>query len=141
MTLLLLSALLATAAGVFVIGPILARRTALLADAAPGALLVIPTVPCFDERVDWLGGPSSDRNDRDRLRAVNAVIDDYREVNPVRLAGMPMDEWFCPGGEARPTIDGVELRHDGIHVGTPEAQAIVWGRFLVPALQALVPTP
>jgi hypothetical protein len=38
-TLMLLAAALAGAAALYVIGPILARRTALVADAAPGAVL------------------------------------------------------------------------------------------------------
>jgi hypothetical protein len=38
-TLLLAAVVLATLAGLFVVGPIAARRTAVLADAAPGALL------------------------------------------------------------------------------------------------------
>lgn len=39
LTLLLLSTLLALAAAAWVVGPLVARRTALLADAAPGAVL------------------------------------------------------------------------------------------------------
>jgi hypothetical protein len=39
MTLVLLSALLATVVGVLVVRPVVARRTAILADAAPGSLL------------------------------------------------------------------------------------------------------
>ena len=39
MTLLLLSAVLATLVGLLIVRPILSRRTAILADAAPGALL------------------------------------------------------------------------------------------------------
>ena len=62
MTLLLLSALVATAAGLFVIGPILARRTAILADAAPGSLLDAEAkrratlAALKDLEYDYLGG-------------------------------------------------------------------------------------
>lgn len=62
MTLLLLAALLATAAGLGVIGPILARRTAVLADAAPGSLLDAEArrraalAALKDLEYDYLGG-------------------------------------------------------------------------------------
>ncbi|MFL5537512.1 MAG: hypothetical protein ACJ8J0_00880 [Longimicrobiaceae bacterium] len=62
MTLLLLAALLATAMGLLVIGPILARRTAVLADAAPGSLLDAEArrraalAALKDLEYDYLGG-------------------------------------------------------------------------------------
>jgi hypothetical protein len=76
MTLLLLSALLASLAGLVVIAPVLARRTAAIADAAPGALLDAEArrratlAALKDLEYDFLGG-KLDRADylaqRDRL--------------------------------------------------------------------------
>jgi hypothetical protein len=76
MTLLLLSALLATLAAAFVVRPIIARRTAVLADAAPGSLLDAEArrrstlAALKDLEYDYLGG-KLDRADylaqRDRL--------------------------------------------------------------------------
>ncbi|HEX9940121.1 MAG TPA: zinc ribbon domain-containing protein [Longimicrobium sp.] len=76
MTLLLLSALMATFAGVYVIRPIIARRRALVVDTAPGALLDAEArrrstlAALKDLEYDFLGG-KLDRADylaqRDRL--------------------------------------------------------------------------
>ena len=76
MTLLLLSAVMATLAGVYVIRPIIARRRALVVDAAPGALLDAEArrrstlAALKDLEYDFLGG-KLDRADylaqRDRL--------------------------------------------------------------------------
>ena len=76
MTLLLVAALLASAAGLLVIGPILARRTAVIADAAPGSLLDAEArrratlAALKDLEYDFLGG-TLDQADyqaqRDRL--------------------------------------------------------------------------
>jgi len=76
MTLLLLSALLATIAAAFVVRPIVARRTAVLADAAPGALLDAEArrrstlAALKDLEYDYLGGKLDQADylaQRDRL--------------------------------------------------------------------------
>ncbi|HEX2201709.1 MAG TPA: zinc ribbon domain-containing protein [Longimicrobium sp.] len=76
MTLLLFSALLAVAAGVYVVGPIVARRTAVVLDAAPGAVLDAEarrrqTLASLKElEYDFLGGKLDEadyRAQRDRL--------------------------------------------------------------------------
>jgi len=76
MTLLLLSAVLATLAAVYVVRPILARRTAVIADAAPGALLDAEakrrsTLAALKElEYDFLGGKLDQADylaQRDRL--------------------------------------------------------------------------
>lgn len=76
MTLLLFSALLAVAAGVYVIGPIVRRRTAVVLDAAPGAVLDAEarrrqTLASLKElEYDFLGGKLDEadyRAQRDRL--------------------------------------------------------------------------
>jgi hypothetical protein len=76
LTLLLLSAFLATLAASFVVRPILARRTAVIADAAPGALLDAEarrrsTLAALKElEYDYLGGKLDQADylaQRDRL--------------------------------------------------------------------------
>lgn len=104
MTLLLLSALLATVAGIFVIGPILARRTALLADAAPGALLDAEarrraTLSALkDLEYDYLGGKldAADYHaQRDRLS--------YEAVAAIRAA----EE--AQAGASGEVVDGIVI--------------------------------
>lgn len=76
MTLLLLSAVLATIAAAFVVRPIVARRTAVLADAAPGSLLDAEArrrstlAALKDLEYDYLGGKLDQADylaQRDRL--------------------------------------------------------------------------
>ena len=84
MTLLLMSAVLASIAGLFVIRPILARRTAGLADAAPGSLLDAEarrraTLSALrDLEYDYLGGKLDHadylaQRDRLSLEALDAL--------------------------------------------------------------------
>jgi peptidoglycan/LPS O-acetylase OafA/YrhL len=116
------------------------RITADLAALAPQALLALPDVPCFDERVDGLGGPTSPRNDPDRVAAVNDILRRFAAENPARVRLLPMSEWVCPGGSPVGAIDGVTLRPDGVHTADAGA-ALLWERWLGPALTALVPAP
>lgn len=76
MTLLLLSAVLATLAALFVVRPIIARRTAVIVDAAPGALLDAEArrrstlAALKDLEYDYLGGKLDQADylaQRDRL--------------------------------------------------------------------------
>ncbi|HSU17432.1 zinc ribbon domain-containing protein [Longimicrobium sp.] len=76
MTLVLLSALLATVVGVLVVRPVVARRTAILADAAPGSLLDAEArrrstlAALKDLEYDFLGGKLDQADylaQRDRL--------------------------------------------------------------------------
>ena len=76
MTLLLLSAILATLAAAFVVRPIIARRTAVIADAAPGSLLDAEArrrstlAALKDLEYDYLGGKLDQADylaQRDRL--------------------------------------------------------------------------
>lgn len=95
MTLLILAALLASAAAFFVIRPILVRRTSIVMDAAPGALLDAEAkrratlASLKDLEYDWLGGKLDEadyRAQRDKLslealeamRAAEAV---HRELS------------------------------------------------------------
>lgn len=107
MTLLLLSALLATAAGIFVIGPILARRTAILADAAPGALLDAEarrraTLSALkDLEYDYLGGKldaADYQAQRDRLS--------YEAVAAIRAAEEAQT------GASGDVVDGIVVAGD-----------------------------
>jgi hypothetical protein len=76
MSVLLLGALLATLAAVWVIGPLAARRAAVLVDAAPGALLDAEArrraalASLKELEYDFLGGkldPADYRAQRDRM--------------------------------------------------------------------------
>lgn len=104
MTLLLLSALLATVAGLFVVAPILARRTAMLADAAPGALLDAEArrratlAALKDLEYDFLGGKLDEadyRAQRDRLS--------YEAVAAIRAAEA------AQAGAGEGVVDGAVL--------------------------------
>jgi peptidoglycan/LPS O-acetylase OafA/YrhL len=121
-------------------GASLERVTGALVQWAPQAVIAITDVPCFDEREDWLGGPTSPRNDPARVGAVNEVLRSFAAANPDRIAVVPMASWVCPGGVPLAEVDGVTLRPDGVHVAD-EGAALLWERQLAPAVRALVPAP
>jgi len=105
MTLLLLSAVLATLAAAFVVRPIVARRTAVIVDAAPGSLLDAEArrrstlAALKDLEYDYLGG-KLDQTDylaqRDRLS--------YEALAAIRAAEAAQAE--AGGG----VVDGIVSR-------------------------------
>lgn len=114
MTLLLLSALLATLAAVFVIRPIAARRAAVLIDAAPGALLDAEarrrmTLASLKElEYDFLGGKLDEADyqaQRERLS--------HEALAAIRAADAAQAAAAADAGDApvAVTADPVEAAH------------------------------
>jgi len=109
----------------------LERVGADLAVAAPHAVVAVADVPCFDERDLALGGPSSPRNDPDRIAAVNAVLDRFVARHPARVVALRWSPWLCGR-------DAYE-RPDGIHLSTDAAHAI-WQGPMGDAVRAIAAT-
>lgn len=89
-------------------------------------------VPCFREKTDYLGGTGSDRNKPERVAAVNDVLLDLVRANPTTVALIDIASFACPQGRYRATVDGVELRPDGVHYSR-DSGPVVW-RWLAPAV-------
>jgi len=114
MTLLLLSAVLATLAALFVVRPIVARRTAVIVDAAPGSLLDAEArrrstlAALKDLEYDYLGGKLDQADylaQRDRMS--------YEAVAAIRAAEAAQ----AASGAA--VVDGVVVPADA----APEAHS------------------
>ncbi|HYJ80432.1 MAG TPA: zinc ribbon domain-containing protein [Longimicrobiaceae bacterium] len=93
MTLLLLSALLATLAAVFVIRPIVSRRAAVLTDAAPGALLDaearrrMALASLKELEYDFLGGKLDDADyQAQRERLSHEALEAIRAADAAQAA-------------------------------------------------------
>ena len=102
--------------------------------SAGGARVVFLRIPCF--------GPSPDharlgreRTDPARVDAVNAVLDSVVETHADIAQVLDPAAWLCPGGRYVEEIDGVRIRHDGVHFEGDGAAAF-WA-WLAPKAQAL----
>jgi hypothetical protein len=114
MTLLVLAALLASGASLWVIQPILARRAALLVDTAPGSLLDaearkrVALASLKEVEYDFLAGKLDeadyraqlDRLSAEALQAIQAA-DAAQAAHSIRIHGRP--------SPAAGTVDGAEI--------------------------------
>ncbi|HSL56321.1 MAG TPA: acyltransferase family protein [Acidimicrobiales bacterium] len=94
--------------------------------------VVALTLPCFAAGDDSGAWDLAVRNDPTRVERFNTHLRDIAAaagVEVVDLGGL-----LCPGGVPLDTLDGVELRYDGVHL-TREGAELVW-RWLLPRLDA-----
>ena len=62
----------------------------------------------------YLALPVTQGDHRERIDCLNAVY--HREVARADAELLPVHDWLCPGdGGCRYEIDGVTMRHDGVH--------------------------
>ncbi len=92
---------------------------------APEARFAVVGPPCMREADPRLGGPTSERNDPERVAWVNGVFRDYAADLGPRATFLDLGELLCPRGRFRETIDGVVVRPDGSHYGDG-TQTAVW---------------
>jgi hypothetical protein len=92
---------------------------------APNVRFAFLTVPCMRERSPWLGGAESPRNDPANLAWVNDLTAEVAAGYGDRATVVDLGPLLCPDGEVLTTVDGVQLRTDGVHFSGPSA-AIVW---------------
>jgi peptidoglycan/LPS O-acetylase OafA/YrhL len=99
--------------------------------------LVIPKVPCYGQESSATGGHdlASIRNDPERVAAVNKIIARFVADHPAGVRSVDLAGFLCPGGSYVDTIDGVQMRYDGVHFSRPGA-AKTW-RWLLPRLLRL----
>jgi hypothetical protein len=92
---------------------------------APDVRFVFLTVPCMEERKAWLGAEDSPRNDPEKLARVNALTAAVAAGYGDRATVVDLGPVLCPDGEVLTTVDGVEVRTDGVHFSAAYA-AVVW---------------
>lgn len=108
-----------------------------IADRA-GIPLVVLTTPCFTPPSTGLGADLAPLGEPRRIAWFNALMAKFAANHPTSVRTIDLGGFVCPKGRARDTIDGVQLRSDGIHF-TLEGAERVW-RWLTPRLQALIPS-
>jgi peptidoglycan/LPS O-acetylase OafA/YrhL len=107
-------------------------RTILTAD---GARLAILTTPCFSPTTRELGDfGEAARADPARVKWLNDVWRRYAADHP-DVTILDLDAHACPGGAYAATIDGVEMRTDGVHF-TRDGARLLW-KWLGPEVLAL----
>jgi peptidoglycan/LPS O-acetylase OafA/YrhL/lysophospholipase L1-like esterase len=89
-----------------------------------GTPVVLVEVPCMGSDPRRLRA-DGERQDADRVAAVNAVIDDVAATHPAVAGLVRTKDLLCDGDRGRATLDGVPLRVDGVHF-SPEGAAVLW---------------
>ena len=105
--------------------------------ASNGAMLVIPNVPCFGEESSAIAGHdlAPIRDNPERVKIVNQIIATFVTAHPTDVRSVDLAGRLCPGGSYPDTIDGVDVRYDGVHFS--EAGAAKTWRWLIPRLLRL----
>ncbi|CAN5857081.1 hypothetical protein BH24ACT3_BH24ACT3_09270 [soil metagenome] len=105
-------------------------------EASPNTRVVVVRAPCMDERDFRLGGAESERNDPERVAAVNDIMERFITRNP-EVALIDSQDFLCPGNDFRAELDGTEMRPDGLHF-TVDSAVLTWNRWLGPEVRELV---
>lgn len=89
---------------------------------AGGARLVLATAPC-NRRVEGIEGVEPPENSVERVTHLNGL---YRRASGRRADTSLVDlhELVCPDGEYLSTLQGRELRYDGVHFTTEGAELV-----------------
>jgi len=102
-----------------------------------GAKVILLTAPCFKPRDMALAPTISGQHLKVwPVEPLNGLYREFASQHP-EVSVVDLDGFICPGGEYSDlTIDGVEIRSDGVHF-TPEGAAIV-ARWLAPQIEDIV---
>ncbi len=90
------------------------------------------SVPCMEPSGDE---GTTARTDPARVAALNEIIATEVQASP-RARVADLGSVLCPGGEPLQTVDGEQVRYDGVHV-TAAGSDLVWS-WLFPQLEPLV---
>jgi peptidoglycan/LPS O-acetylase OafA/YrhL len=100
-----------------------AVRRAVDTATAPGGQTVLLRLPCMEQPAG-LEVKAMARNDPARVAEFNAILERVAASMP-EASTLPLDELLCPGGEFLRSVDGDDVRYDGVHL-TPEGVRYVW---------------
>ncbi len=93
--------------------------------AASDAPVIAMTLPCMRPSGD---DRTTARTEQSRVDAFNDIVRDVAIDHPL-VSVFDLAELLCPGGEYLETVDGNELRYDGVHLTTAGSD-LVWSRLL-----------
>jgi len=100
-----------------------------------GARLVIALTPCFDRPVQSDSDPSRQQDDPARISWLNGVWTQFAAAHPSDVSTIQYGGLLCPGGTAHDTINGVQVRKDGMHF-TNDGAIMTWS-WIIPKLAAI----
>lgn len=102
---------------------------------AQGGKVVLLTAP-YNQRPVVVGQPSKfDEDDRSRINHWNNLLVDFvKDRADVGVTLVDLNAYLSPDGEYTNTVDGVELRYDGVHFN-PDAAELIF-QWLLPQLPA-----
>jgi len=98
-----------------------------------GEPYVILNAPCFKSINSISGKPNPERNDPERVAAVNKVLADFAAKHAKTVHLIDLHGFLCPDGTYVDEIAGTKMREDGVHY-TREGAAVIWN-WLAPQLQ------
>jgi peptidoglycan/LPS O-acetylase OafA/YrhL len=103
-----------------------------------GADVVLVTMPC-NQRAEGVGAEQLPENQKERVDHINDL---YRRTAERRgdTTLVDLHELVCPSGKYLPTLDGRDLRYDGVHF-TPEGAELVRAWILEQVLERRTPRP
>lgn len=101
-----------------------------------GGPIVFLNVPCYRDTNSVGAAPDPERNDPDRIDALNRALTEFAAAHKAQVHLLDLKSFLCPGGKYADEIEGAKIRDDGIHY-TKEGAAVVW-RWLVPQLDPIL---
>ncbi len=106
--------------------------------SSDGAEVMLLTAPCFKPRDLEIDAAAKVRLDPQRVKDLNDLYWEFARQHADRVVIADLNHLACPEGEYTDvTIDGVDLREDGVHF-TPDGADVV-ARWLMPEIIAAVP--
>ncbi len=104
-----------------VLEPVLQRAVDAL--HSQGAPVIVFTTPRF-VRDDGTSAKEWTQNDVSRTDHFNALIRKLAAANPASVVLVDLGNFLCPANECRKEIDGVAMRHDGLHFDEHDAKVV-----------------
>jgi hypothetical protein len=100
-----------------------------------GARVVLLTAP-YTHRAERPDGGLYPEDQPQRVDAWNALLYAAEARDPARVSVLDLNRLVCPGGHFTWTIDGLQIRSDGLHF-TPAGDQRIIAPWLLPQLAAL----
>ncbi len=104
-----------------VLEPVLQRAVDAL--HSQGAPVIVFTTPRF-VRDDGTSAKEWTQNDVSRTDHFNVLIRKLAAANPSSVVLVDLGNFLCPNNECRKEIDGVAMRHDGLHFDEHDAKVV-----------------
>jgi hypothetical protein len=89
-----------------------------------GARVVLLTMPYVDPTDRQPGGLPWSENEPTRVRAYNTVVRQVARADPRDVSVLDLNRMLSPDGVYTASIDGVDVRYDGVHISPAGGQLL-----------------